>query len=148
MVQLGGMAVILIGALGILLEQRKTRRAAWNLLRKEGKFQNGKAFHYYMPVKILFDYGSRKRWRLTSRAKNVLIISDPFLYQNGVAQRIGESLIGKTVGYFSDIEPNPSCESVDAGGRGRARAESGLRDRSGRRQLDGRCQDRRLPDAG
>lgn len=73
-----------------------------------------KAFHYYMPVKILFDYGVSQKMASYIAGENVLIISDPFLYQNGVAQRIGESLIGKTVGYFSDIEPNPSCESVDA----------------------------------
>ena len=67
-----------------------------------------------MPVKILFDYGVSQKMASYIAGENVLIISDPFLYQNGVAQRIGESLIGKTVGYFSDIEPNPSCESVDA----------------------------------
>ena len=72
-----------------------------------------KAFHYYMPVKILFDYGVSQKMASYIAGENVLIISDLFLYQNGVAQRIGESLIGKTVGYFSDIEPNPSCESVD-----------------------------------
>ena len=90
-----------------------------------------------MPVKILFDYGVSQKMASYIAGENVLIISDPFLYQNGVAQRIGESLIGKTV-----------VRKRGCRGRGRARAESGLRDRSGRRQLDGRCQDRRLPDAG
>ena len=73
-----------------------------------------KAFHYYMPVNILFDYGISKKMGNYISGKNVLIISDPFLRQNGVAQQIGDSLTGKNVGYFSDIEPNPSCESVDA----------------------------------
>lgn len=43
----------------------------------------------------------------------VLIISDPFLYQNGTALKIGADLKDKTVGYFSEIEPNPSCDTVD-----------------------------------
>ena len=51
-----------------------------------------KAFHYYMPVKILFDYGVSQKMASYIAGENVLIISDPFLYQNGVAQRIGESL--------------------------------------------------------
>ncbi len=114
-VQLGGMAVILIGALGILLEQRKNETGSMEPVeRKRVNFKMEKAFHYYMPVKILFDYGVSQKMASYIAGENVLIISDPFLYQNGVTQRIGESLIGKTVGYFSDIEPNPSCESVDA----------------------------------
>lgn len=42
-----------------------------------------------------------------------MIVSDPFLYENGTAESIGKSLKGKDVAYFSEIEPNPSCESVD-----------------------------------
>ena len=48
-----------------------------------------------MPVKILFDYGVSQKMASYIAGENVLIISDPFLYQNGVAQRIGESLIGR-----------------------------------------------------
>ena len=44
----------------------------------------------------------------------ILIISDPFLYKNGTAKAVGDNLTGCQVAYFSNIEPNPSCESVDA----------------------------------
>ena len=36
------------------------------------------------------------------RGDSVLIISDPFLYQNGTAERVGNALAGKTVAYFSE----------------------------------------------
>lgn len=71
-------------------------------------------FNYYMPVKLCFGAGVSKEIETYIQGDSVLIISDPFLYTNGVAAEIGNSLKGKRVTYFSDIEPNPSCESVDA----------------------------------
>lgn len=71
-------------------------------------------FSYYMPVKICYEAGISKKAADYIDGENVLIISDPFLYNNGTAKAIGESMSGKNVAYFSDIEPNPSCESVDA----------------------------------
>lgn len=72
------------------------------------------SFSYHMPVQVLYDNGICKQLAPYVRGENVLVICDPFLYQNGVAAAIGESLNGKNVQYFSAIEPNPSCESVDA----------------------------------
>lgn len=71
-------------------------------------------FQYFMPVKLCFSAGVSKQLGQYIKGKNVFIISDPFLYQNGAAKEIGNSLTGKTVAYFSAIAPNPSCESVDA----------------------------------
>lgn len=70
-------------------------------------------FNYCMPTRICFHAGASKETAQFMHGENVLIISDPFLYKNGIAQKIGESLVGKKVAYFSEIEPNPSCESVD-----------------------------------
>ncbi len=72
-----------------------------------------KEFNYWMPVHICFEAGMSKKMDQLIKGENVLIISDPFLYNNGTAERIGKSLEGKKVAYFSGIEPNPSCESVD-----------------------------------
>lgn len=71
-------------------------------------------FSYYMPTKICCEAGISKKIAEYIDGDNVLIISDPFLYNNGTAKMIGDSMKGKNVAYFSDIEPNPSCESVDA----------------------------------
>ncbi|EPR12988.1 iron-containing alcohol dehydrogenase family protein [Ruminiclostridium papyrosolvens] len=70
-------------------------------------------FEFFMPTKICFEAGISKKVDKYISGKNVLIISDPFLYQSGVAKQIGDSMSGKNVAYFSDVEPNPSCESVD-----------------------------------
>jgi len=73
----------------------------------------GEQFNYYMPVKLEFGAGVSKEVRKYIKGDSVLIISDPFLYNNGVAKAIGESLTGKRVHYFFEIEPNPTCASVD-----------------------------------
>ncbi len=70
-------------------------------------------FNYYMPTRICFENGITKQMNDYIKGEHVLIISDPFLFDNGTATRIGDSLVGKKVCYFSKIEPNPSCESVD-----------------------------------
>ena len=72
-----------------------------------------KSFNYFMPVRICFKNELVKKLDQYISGNNVLIISDPFLYKNGTAALIGDSLSKKNVAYFSDIEPNPSCESVD-----------------------------------
>jgi len=72
------------------------------------------SFNYFMPVKLCFGAGVSGKMESYIKGDHIFIVSDPFLYQSGVAAKIGESFPGKTVTYFSDIEPNPSCESVDA----------------------------------
>lgn len=71
-------------------------------------------FEFWMPVKVCFHAGASKEVASYMGGSSVLIISDPFLHQSGAAKAIGDSLQGKKVAYFSDIEPNPSCESADA----------------------------------
>lgn len=70
-------------------------------------------FSFCMPSRVVLGKGSTKRLGEFVLGTKVLIISDPFLYQNGIAQKICAALSGCTVAYYSGIEPNPSCESVD-----------------------------------
>lgn len=70
-------------------------------------------FTFHMPVGVVYESGLSLKLDTWIKGDHVLIICDPFLHQNGTAQRIGQSLTGKVVDYFSAIEPNPSCESVD-----------------------------------
>lgn len=71
-------------------------------------------FEYCMPSKIVFRHGAANDIKNYIQGDHVLIISDPFLYKNGTAEKIGSHLTDCQVAYFSDVEPNPSCESVDA----------------------------------
>ncbi len=70
-------------------------------------------FSFYMPVRVAYGAGLSKKLDDFAPEGSVLVICDPFLYDNGTAQAIGGSLTGRTVEYFHHIEPNPSCESVD-----------------------------------
>lgn len=71
-------------------------------------------FEYCMPSKVVFRHGATKDIKNYVQGDRILIISDPFLYKNGTAEAVGQNLSGCQVAYFSEIEPNPSCESVDA----------------------------------
>ena len=103
-------------------------------------------FSYYMPVRICCEAGISKKIAQYIDGENVVMICDPFLYNNGVAKSIGDSMEGKNVVYFHDVEPNPSCESVDAAAAGGKRSSCRLCDRPWRRQFDGCCQDCFLSD--
>lgn len=70
-------------------------------------------FRFFMPTKVYFEAGISKKVAQFITGDNVLIISDPFLYQSCVAKQIGDSMSGKNITYFSEVEPNPSCDSVD-----------------------------------
>lgn len=71
-------------------------------------------FDYCMPSRVCFGAGISKKMSDFIKGEKVFIISDPFLYNSGIAESIGNSMPDKTVQYFSGIEPNPTCESVDA----------------------------------
>ncbi len=79
----------------------------------KGEFFMENQFDFFMPTKVCFEAGISKKIDKYIKGENILIISDPFLYQSGVAKQIGDSMSGKKVAYFSEVEPNPSCESVD-----------------------------------
>ena len=71
-------------------------------------------FEYCMPCKIVFGHGAMKNIKDYVQGSRIFFICDPFLYKSGVAQKVGSNLTDCEVVYFSEIEPNPSCESVDA----------------------------------
>ncbi len=73
-----------------------------------------KAFSYHMPTRVVLGKGSAAKLGQYIQGERVLIVCDPFLYQSGAAQKLGAGLEGRVVEYFHEIEPNPSCQSVDA----------------------------------
>ena len=90
---------------------------------------NTKNFRFHMPVAVHYGVGIAHNMTGRIRGERVMIVCDPFLYQSGVAEKLGGALEGKTVSYFSGIEPNPSTVSVDACAEAaRAAAESGRND--------------------
>lgn len=70
-------------------------------------------FLFHMPTAVQFGNGLTKRLADFVQGENVLIICDPFLYQSGAAKEIADGIRDRNVAFFSAIEPNPSCESVD-----------------------------------
>jgi len=48
-------------------------------------------------------------------AKRVLLVTDPFFYKNGTAQRIGEETKAEQIQFFSDIRPDPTVELAAEG---------------------------------
>ncbi len=71
-------------------------------------------FRFSMPVTVKFGVGAAKDMNSLIKGDSVLIVCDPFLEKSGVAKSIGDTLTGKKVAYYSEIEPNPSTTSVDA----------------------------------
>ncbi len=74
---------------------------------------NHSAFHFWMPVEIHCAAGAAADLSDAVAGDRILIVCDPFLYENGTAQRIGDTLNGCQVHYFHGIEPNPSTDRVD-----------------------------------
>lgn len=83
------------------------------LISLKGECVMENQFEFFMPTKVCFEPGISKNAERYIKGDNIVIISDPFLYKSGVAKQIGDSMKGKNIAYFSDVEPNPSCESVD-----------------------------------
>ncbi|MBR3973874.1 MAG: iron-containing alcohol dehydrogenase [Oscillospiraceae bacterium] len=48
-------------------------------------------------------------------AKRVFLVTDPFFYKNGTAQRIGAEIKAEKIEYFSDVKPDPSVELAAEG---------------------------------
>jgi len=71
-------------------------------------------FQFHMPTEVHYGNGLSGKLSEIIRGDRVLLICDPFLYKNGTAQKIADTMKDKKVTFFSGIEPNPSCESVDA----------------------------------
>lgn len=72
-----------------------------------------KSFNYFMPTKLVFGDGVIQGLDELVKGKSLLIMSDPFLYNNGTAQKVAEATKIDSVAFFHEIEPNPSCQTVD-----------------------------------
>lgn len=70
-------------------------------------------FTYLMPTKIIFAEDSSRRLVDLVKGQNLFMMCDPFLYANGTAERLANIAKVKNVSYFHEIEPNPSCQTID-----------------------------------
>lgn len=72
---------------------------------------------YYNPVKVIF--GTGKLAELggileENGMERALIVSDPFTHRSGTAERLKAYGAGRVLDIISEVEPNPTCENVDA----------------------------------
>lgn len=72
-----------------------------------------KNFTYYMPTKIIFDDNAVENLSKFAKGKSLLVMCDPYLFNIGVAKKVAESTGIEKISYFNEIEPNPSCQTVD-----------------------------------
>ena len=71
------------------------------------------SFNFYMPTRLVFEDGATQGLNKIVRGKSLLMMCDPFLYGNGTAKKVAEATGIDAVVYFHEIEPNPSCQTVD-----------------------------------
>jgi len=70
---------------------------------------------FYLPVKVFFGKGKLGKLKELTTSKKVLIVSDENLKKLGFVQRLKSLLSDSEVFEFCEVEPNPSCETVDRG---------------------------------
>lgn len=70
-------------------------------------------FTYYMPTKVIFDDNAVENLPKYVKGKSLLVMCDPYLFSVGVAKKVAESTGIEKITYFNEIEPNPSCQTVD-----------------------------------
>lgn len=99
-----------------------------NNLKKKSKKNDGvammaiKSFSFSVKGEINFGIGCLKELpaKITARnLKKILIVSDPYLEKIGLVKRAGDLLAEKEIEYitFTEIEANPSAETVARGGK-------------------------------
>lgn len=66
-----------------------------------------------MPTKLVFGEGVSHGLNGLVKGESLLMMCDPFLYNNGIAQKVAEATKIESVVYFHEIEPNPSCQTID-----------------------------------
>lgn len=66
-----------------------------------------------MPTQLVFDNGAVEQIKQYVKGNSLLIVSDSFLFKNGTAEKIAGFTGISKVAYFSDVEPNPSCQTID-----------------------------------
>lgn len=74
-------------------------------------------WNYYNPVKVVFGTGKLEELASIMDENNMsdaLIVADPFTHRSGVAEQIKAYAKGRILDIVSDVEPNPTCENVDA----------------------------------
>lgn len=76
-------------------------------------------FEFNMPTRLIHGPGCRERLsdELPPSLERILIVTDGGLVDCGLGDRIAEQLEGRDRHFFSEVEPNPSFETVDAGGK-------------------------------
>ena len=72
-----------------------------------------KNFNYYMPTRVIFEDNALENLKSYVKGRSLLVMSDPYLFKIGVAEKVAKASGIEKVSYFSDIEPNPSCQTVD-----------------------------------
>lgn len=76
---------------------------------------------YYNPVEVVFGTGKLDELGQLMAERGLdraLIVSDPFTHRSGVAARLKECAGGRVLDIISEVEPNPTCDNVDACARG------------------------------
>ncbi|WP_069999072.1 iron-containing alcohol dehydrogenase family protein [Cellulosilyticum sp. I15G10I2] len=71
------------------------------------------SFNFHMPTKVVFEEGAAESLVKHVKGTSLLMMCDPFFYKNGSAQKVAEATHIEKVVFFSEIEPNPSCQTVD-----------------------------------
>lgn len=72
---------------------------------------------YRNPVRVVFGTGRLEQLAQVMEENGMdraLIVSDPFTHKCGVADRIKEYAKGRVLDIISEVEPNPTCDNVDA----------------------------------
>ncbi len=72
---------------------------------------------YYDPVEVVFGTGKLEELEqvLAERSMDrALIIADPYAHKTGVADKLKEYAGGRVLGIISEVEPNPTCDNIDA----------------------------------
>ena len=70
-------------------------------------------FNHYNPVGVVFGDGAVSALANHIKSDNILILLDPFMASTNLVDIIRDNLKGKSIEFFSDIEPNPSQATVD-----------------------------------
>lgn len=72
---------------------------------------------YYNPVEVVFGTGKLEELGQLMAEQGMdraLIVSDPFPHRSGVAEQLKQYAGGRVLDIISEVEPNPTCDNVDA----------------------------------
>lgn len=72
---------------------------------------------YQNPVEVVFGTGKLEELGTLMAERGMdraLIVSDPFTHRSGVAEQLKQCAGGRVLDIISEVEPNPTCDNVDA----------------------------------